>query len=339
MFDSARVLHTQVHGPASLEVARDLAASADVIIALGATDSAFARHRRAVQLMRQLRPLPARDLLETEIELSFNEINLLQDGTALVRMRDALERARRLTPPPWDMIAMGEAATIVPYHNQQQPAEAEAAFLRAEMALQRDTSPTQRHRTALAFVGQSLMLRGQPAKAEPRIRQLLTLTERRLGASHYLTAQAQNLLARVMMELGRFDEGRALIDSAITNNEAAIARDPMYLGEMYVTRTGFEIKLRDWKAAERSLAQAAGQRERIGKQQRPILDVSLLYTRAALEEGRGRLAEARRLFILAATQARSTLPAGAKNIGIADARLRAFTARHPDQASGQAPGS
>jgi serine/threonine-protein kinase len=328
MLDSARLLHAQTTGPASVEVARDLAASADVVIALGATDSAFARHRLAVQMMRQLRPVPERELNDAEVELSFNEINLLQDASALPRMVGALERERRAAQPRWDMIAMGEAAMILPYFNQKRPEAADSAYIRSEEALLRDTTATQRYKTALAFQGQSLLVRGRPAAAEPKIRQLLVLTERRLGAGHYLTAQAQNLLARVMLPLGRYAEGRALIDSAIANNEAAVARDPMYLGEMYVTRTGFETKLHDWPAAEASLAKAAALRDKLGAQ-RPILTVSIQYTTAALEEERGRVEQARATFTRAAALARETLPPGAKNIGLAEEKLRAFTLRHP----------
>lgn len=328
MLDSARVLHARTTGATSLEVARDLAMSADIVIALGATDSAFARHRLAVQMMRQLRPIPERDLNDAEVELSFNEINLLQDASALPRMVTALERERRAAQPRWDMIAMGEAVMILPYVNQQRPQAADSAFARSEAALHRDTTGSQRHKTALAFQGQSLLVRGRPAEAEPKIRQLLYLTERRLGAGHYLTAQAQNLLARVLLPLGRFAEGRALVDSAIANNEAATARDPMYLGEMYVTRAGFEIKLHDWAAADASLVKAAALRDKLGAQ-RPILTVSMLYTTAALEEERGRIEQARAQFTRAAALARETLPPGAKNIGLAEEKARAFTVRHP----------
>ena len=328
MLDSARFLHIQTHGPTSLEVARDLATSADIVIALGATDSAFARHRLAVQMMRELRPVPERDLNDAEVELSFNEINLLQDASALPRMATALERERRSENPRWDMIAMGEAATILPYFNQQRPGAADSAFERSETALRRDTTVTQRYKTALAFQGQSLLVRGRPAEAEPRIRHLLTLTAKRMGANHYLTAQAQNLLARVMLQLGRYGEGRALIASAIAINEAAASSDPMYLGEMYVTRTGFETQMHDWAAAEASLAKAAAQRERLGAQ-RPILDVSILYTTAALLEERGRLDQARETFTRALALAREKLPTGAKNIGLAEAKLNGFLARHP----------
>ncbi len=332
MLDSARALHAQTRGEASLEVARDLAASANSIIALGQTDSAFARQRRAITLMQQFRPLPEHDLNEAEIELSFNEIGLLQSVEALPRMAKALDRERAAPAPRWGLIAMGEAVTILPYLYQKHPELADAAFARSESALRRDTTQSQQYRTALAFQGQSLLVRGRPAEAEPRVRELLTITANRLGESHYLTAQAQNLLARVMMELGRYREGRALIDSAIANNEAAQARDPLYLGEMYITRTGFEVKLHDWAAAERSLARAALQRDRLGVQ-RPILDVSILYTTAALYEEQGRVAQARASFAGAVSLAREKLQAGAKNSGIAEAKLVAFEARHPTLAS------
>ena len=332
MVDSARVLHAQSRGPNSLEVARDLAGSAEVLIALGATDSAFARHRRAVEMMQRIRPLPERELIATEVELRFNEINLLQDARALPLMTAALERERQFADPRWDMIAMGEAATILPYYNQKRPEAADAAFERSDAALQRDTSSGQRYKTALAFQGQSLLIRGRPADAEPKVRRLLTLTAQRLGPDHYLTAQAQNLLARVMMALGRFPEGRALVDSAIANNEAAKARDPMYLGEMYLTRAGFEIKLHDWAAVERSLARAASQRDQLGAQ-RPILDISILYTTAALLEEQGRIGPARETFRRAVAEAHEKLQVGAKNVGLAESKLQAFEARHPTESA------
>ena len=165
-------------------------------------------------------------------------------------------------------------------------------------------------------------------REEPRVRRLLTLTANRLGPSHYLTAQAQNLRARVMMQLGRFSDGRGLIDSAIATNEAATAHDPMYLGEMYITRTGFEIRMHDWTAARHSIAMATAQRDRLGVQ-RPILNVSILYTTAALLEERGEVETARTLFVRAAAEAHAHLPPGAKNVGLADTKRAAFEARHP----------
>jgi tetratricopeptide (TPR) repeat protein len=327
MLDSARVLHTQAQGPNSFAAARDLGGTVDVMIALGATDSAFARHRRAIALMEQVRPRPERELLEQEVELRFNEINLLQDAGALPRMAAVLNRERALQNPRWDMIAMGESATILPLYNQHHPEAADSAFQRSVAALQRDSSSSQRHKTALAFQGQSLMVRGRPAEAEPLVRRLLTLTRERLGAEHYLTAQAQNLLARVMMALGRNAEGRALVDSAIANNEAAPTHDPMYLGEMYITRAGFEIKLHQWAQVDQSLARAAVQRDLLGAQ-RPILDISILYTTAAKLEEQGRLAPARDFYARAVSEAHAKLPSGAKNVGLAETKLAAFDARH-----------
>ena len=328
MVDSARVLNERTRGPASLEVARDLMTSADPIMALGQTDSAMARQRRAIQILRAIPSLANADLADAEVELSFNEIALLQSDSALPRMASALERSRREAHPHWDRIAMGEAVTILPLFNQKRIAAADSAFARSEAALARDTSMSQMTRTALAFQGQSLMIRGRAAEAEPRVRRLLTLTASRLGPSHYLTAQAQNLLARVMMQLGRFSDGRALIDSAIATNETATAHDPMYLGEMYITRAGFEIRMHDWTAAQHSIAMATAQRDRLGVQ-RPILNVSILYTTAALLEERGEAETARTLFVRAADEAHANLPAGAKNVGLADAKRAAFEARHP----------
>jgi eukaryotic-like serine/threonine-protein kinase len=330
MVDSARVLNERTRGPASLAVARDLMGSADPLFALGQLDSSMARQRRAIQLLRAIRPVPNAELADAELELSFNEIALLQSDSALPRMASALERSRREAHPHWDRIAMGEAVTILPLFNQKRVAAADSAFARSEAALAHDSSASQLARTALAFQGQSLMIRGRAAEAESRVRRLLTLTASRLGPDHYLTAQAQNLLARVMMQLGRFSEGRGLIDSAIATNEATTAHDPMYLGEMYITRSGFEMRLHDWTAAKRSIALATSQRDRLGVQ-RPILNVSILYTTAALLEERGDVEQARAMFVRAAADAHANLAAGAKNVGLADAKRAAFEARHPIQ--------
>jgi eukaryotic-like serine/threonine-protein kinase len=328
LVDSARLLHARSVGAASLPVARDLLVSADYIFALGHTDSAMARRRAAVAMLRTFKPVPTQELNSAEIELSFNEINLLQDASALPRMTAALERSRNEKNPLWDRIAMGEATMILPYANMQQFAASDSALQRSEDALRRDTSTSQSAKTALAFQGQALLLRGRPAEAEPKVRRLLQLTEQRLGANHYLTAQAQNLLARVMMALGRNREGRALIDSAIANNEAARARDPMYLGEMYVTRAGFETRLHDWNAATGSLRKAGIQRDLLTIQ-KPILTVSILYTTAALHEERGQIERARAHHAEAVDLARSKLPAGAKNRGLAETKQAEFLARHP----------
>lgn len=63
-----------------------------------------------------------------------------------------------------------------------------------------------------------------------------------------------------------------------------------------------------------------------------MLDVSLLYTSAAVEEEQGRIAAARDLFERAAREAAAKLQAGARNAGLAAARLKAFEARHPVEA-------
>ncbi len=330
MFDSARVLHAQVHGNMSLAVARDLAASVNSVIALGRTDSAVNRLRQAIRLMRQIRPTPDADVTEAEIELSFDEIVLLsQTDSALPRLQSALWRERNMPSPRFDMVAMGEAVTILPYFYRRDTLRADSAFARSVLAARRDSSNSNARRTALAFQGQSLLLRGRPAAAEPVIRQLLIATERRFGASHYLTAQAQNLLAKVMIDLGRFGEGRVLVDSAIANNESAAARDPLYLGEMYLTRATCELRLHAWDAARRSLAQAAVQRERLSAQQ-PVLDISILYTTAALHEEQGRITLAAATYRRAAAEARTKLQAGARNAGLAVEKLKAFELRHPE---------
>jgi tetratricopeptide (TPR) repeat protein len=329
MFDSARVLHAQVLGPNAPEVARDLSASANAVIALGQTDSAVSRLRQAIQMMKQMRPIPVSDLSEAEIELSFDEIVLLsKTDSAVPRLQVALERARQAVKPRWDMIAMGEAVSIMPYFYRGDTVRADSASMRSSVASKNDTSGSHSARSALAFQGQSLLLRGRPAEAEPVIRELLLGTERRFGASHYLTAQAQNLLAKVLLDLGRYAESRVLVDSAIANNERAPARDPLYLGEMYLTRASCETKLRDWAAVGRSLAQAGVQRERLGAQ-RPILDVSILYTTAALLEEQGRIVQAGTTYRRAVAEASDKLQAGARNSGLAMAKLKAFEARHP----------
>jgi eukaryotic-like serine/threonine-protein kinase len=331
MSDSARVLQTRLAGPNSLEVARALYASTNPAIALGATDSAVTRLRTAIRIMERLRPVPIPDLVAAEIELSFDEIVLLsRTDSALPRLDRALGRARSLPEPPWGAIAMGEAVTIMPYHYRGDTVRADSAFARSIAASRRDSSASHHQRSALAFQGQSLLLRGRPAQAAPIIRTLLDGTVQRFGDAHYLTAQAQNLLARVMLELGRHGEARALVDSAIANNEAAPKRDPLYLGEMYLTRANSETGLRDWPAAERSIEQATLQRERLGAQ-RPILAVSILYTRAALLEAQGRVASAGEAYRRAALEAASTLDAGSRNAGLARKKLQTFEARHPEQ--------
>jgi eukaryotic-like serine/threonine-protein kinase len=328
LFDSARVLHARVLGATAKEVALDLIYSADVIISLGATDSAFARHRQGVAMLERLHPVPEYELRHAQVELAFNEIALLQDGTAVTRMIDVVNRERASAAPRWDMVAQGEAVMILPLFFRQQTAAADAAFQRATDALAHDSSSSQRHRTALAFLGQSLMIRGRPLEAEPRLRQLLTMTVARLGRDHYLSAQAQNLLAKCLQALDRHQEAWALVDSAIVNNLAAASRDPMYLGEMYLTRATSEIAVRDWAGARRSLASATAQRERLGAQ-RPLLDVSIRVTTGVLEEAQGDIAAARATLTQAVATAKANLPPGAKNAALAEARLKAFELRHP----------
>lgn len=330
MIDSARVLHTRLHGARSVEVARDLAASANTLISLGATDSAFARQRQAVALMRAAKPRPVRDLTEAEVELGFLEIVLLsQADSALPRLAQALATEYREPAPRWDMIAMGEAVTILPWFYRGDRVRADSAAARAAAALRRDSTASHSRRSALAFTGQALLLRGQPAAAEPVIRELLRATELRLGAAHYLTAQAQNLLARVLLDLRRYDEGTVLVDSAIANLVAAPGHDPLYLGEMYLTRATLAMQVGALDAAQASIAQARAEHARLGAQQQPILDVSILFTTGALHEARGQLREAREAFTAAATEAHARLQPGARNTGLADARLAAFNARHP----------
>ncbi|MCU0647299.1 MAG: serine/threonine-protein kinase [Gemmatimonadaceae bacterium] len=330
MLDSARVLHGRVLGPSSVDVARALANSSGPLFALGQTDSAVARLRTSVQLLRSVRPPAERERAAAEIELAFVEINLLsRPDSGLPRLASALPLARRIATPDWDVIGMGEAVTIMPYHYLGQAARAESAFIRARDALARDSGTSNAQRSGLAFAGQSLLLRGRAAEAEPLIRQLLRVTELRLGHSHYLTAQAQNLLARVMMELGRFREGLVLVDSAIANNVSAPARDPLYLGEMYVTRAGFEITTRDWSAVQRSLAAAKVQQARLGATQQPILEVSVEMATGALLEAQGQIPAARAAFTRAADIAHAALAPGARNRGLADQRLAAFALRHP----------
>jgi eukaryotic-like serine/threonine-protein kinase len=338
MLDSARTLHAAVLGPTSVEVARSLANSTDALFALGQTDSAVARLRTAVRLLRQVQPPAEQELTGAEIGLAFIEINLLaRPDSGLPLLASALPRARRLPKPDWGVIGMGEAVAIMPYHYLGQTARADSAFVRAREALARDSSTSNARRSGLAFAGQSLLLRGRAAEAEPLIRELLVATTRRLGASHYLTAQAQNLLARVMMELGRYREGLVLVDSAIANNVAAPARDPLYLGEMYVTRASFEVKARDWPAVRRSLAAAREQQARLGDTQRPILEVSLQMATGAMLDAQGRVPAARIAFESAVGIAHRSLAHGARNRGLADERLAAFQRQHP-RAGGRSSG-
>jgi len=284
--DSARVLYSQVDGPAAVSVALALVGSANPLMALGQTDSSMARLRAGLSMLRSVRPRRERQINGAEIELSFKEIALLQSDSAIVRMHAALDRERADPGVRLDEVAYGEAVTVLPHY-----------------------------------------FRKQLAEAEPLLRELLSATETRLGAQHYLTAQAQNLLAKTLLELGRWQDGRVLIDSAIASNLAASSRDPMYFGEMYITRAAFEIGLRDRNAAERTLALAGGQRALLGVQQ-PILEVSMLYTRGALHEARGQIAAARQSYQAAVTLARTKLPPNAKNLALAEQKLSAFDARH-----------
>lgn len=63
--------------------------------------------------------------------------------------------------------------------------------------------------------------------------------------------------------------------------------------------------------------------------QRPILDVSIRYTRGALLEAQGQISAARDAFTSAAAIAHTSLEPGARNAGLADEKLAAFVARHP----------
>jgi hypothetical protein len=96
---------------------------------------------------------------------------------------------------------------------------------------------------------------------------------------------------------------------------------------MYITRAGFEIKLHQWAQVDQSLARAAVQRDLLGAQ-RPILDISILYTTAAKLEEQGRLVPARDFYARAVSEAHAKLPSGAKNVGLAETKLAAFETRH-----------
>jgi hypothetical protein len=298
-------------------------------MALGLPDSAFMRQQHAVRLLQKLQPASRRTLTQAEVELAFQELTMRNaSDSGLPRMATALDRERRDSAPRWDMIALGEAATIMPLQYRRDTAHAESAFVRSIAALRRQQTPSQNQRTALGFQAQSLLLRGRAAEAIPILRALLAATERRFGPAHYLTAQAQNLTAKALLSLQQLPESRVLIDSAIANNEAAPTRDANYLGEMYLTRASVLMAMGDWTGAEASIARAGVQRDRLGAQ-RPLAEVAIRFTTAALHEARGNLAAARKGFEDAVTLAQATLSDGTRNRGLAEEKLAAFRQRHP----------
>jgi serine/threonine protein kinase len=329
LLDSARVLHASTIGMPSLDVAVDLRLSTTALYALGQTDSAIARDRAAVAMLRQMRPLPAQMLSQSEIELSFKEINLfnLSSDAALQRMRSALDRERTHAAPSWGTIALGEAVTITPLVTNGRLAAADSAIGRADFALARTPPAAQAARSTLAFLAQGMLLRGRAAEAEPRIRALHSATVERFGAGHYLASQSQGLLARALLAQAKHAEGLLHIDSAIAINRALPATDPYYFAAMYLTRAGFDIAMRRWARAEEHLRLAATQRDRLTTQ-RAIIDVSLHYTRAMLAEAQGDLPRAGALYREAVALARTELAPGAGHAGIALQKLAAFEAQH-----------
>ena len=331
MFDSATVLFQQVRGPNDRDVALSVAGSADAMDLLGRADSSLVRRRRAVELLRVVRPVPEAELTAAEMVLAGGMIaSHIDEDSALPMLETAIARERRSATPRWSLIARAEAWAIMPTERQRGKAAAESVFLRASEALKREKNPGPETGATLGFLIQALLSSGHAAEAVEPARLLVNATKQRLGADHILVGQAQNLLAGAYTQLGRLDEARATFDSAITLSRGHAETDKMYLANMYSGRAVLEVKQHDTRAAYASISEVRRLLPALGAQ-RPVAEVDVELLAAAVDVENGRLVSARQHLVRAVDIARTALGPQATRTAAAEAKLKAFDAEHPSR--------
>ncbi|MCC6246124.1 MAG: serine/threonine protein kinase, partial [Gemmatimonadaceae bacterium] len=329
MSDAALAITRVALGPNSVELALSIGYSADALDLLGRPDSALARRREAVEVLRRVRPLPDSILVPAEMLVAGAMIaSMIEEDKALPMMEGAIARERRAARPRWPLIARAEAQAILPTGRQRGDAAADSAFRRAGDALARDTTPADEAMYALAFMVQSQLARGRAAQAVEPAQILVTRTKQKHGSTHILVGQAQNLLAGAYAQLNRLHEARETIDSAITLTRSYRESDPMYLISMYGSRAGVEIRERDTLAVARSLAEIDQLLPKLGAQ-RPIAEMGVAQILATRDTELGRFASARAHLVRAVQIGRAGIGPTATRTTAAEAKLKAFDAAHP----------
>lgn len=331
MFDSATVLFQQVRGPNDRDVALSVAGSADAMDLLGRADSSLVRRRRAVELLREVRPVPEAELTAAEMVLAGGMIaSHIDEDSALPMLETAIARERRSATPRWSLIARAEAWAIMPTERQRGKAAAESVFLRASEALKREKNPGLETGATLGFLIQALLSSGHAAEAVDPARLLVNATKQRLGADHILVGQAQNLLAGAYTQLDRLDEAHATFDSAITLSRGHAETDKMYLVNMYSGRAVLEVRQHDTRAAYASISEVRRLLPALGAQ-RPVAEVDVELLAATVDVENGRLVSARQHLVRAVDIARTALGPQATRTAAAEAKLKAFDAEHPSR--------
>ncbi len=332
VLDSAVRLHGATQGARSLPVALDLVSLASALDVAGKPDTGFVRRQLAVEILRELRPTPDFLLAYAEIALASTMIgNYIHEDAGLPLMREGLERARRLPTVPWDVIARAEAVSILPYSRQKGEAAADSAYSRSVEALKRDSANSDESRAALAFQVQALIARNRAGEAVAPARELLDKTFHRLGPTHYLVAQAQNLLGSALNKANRPAEARVVFDSAITISESHAATDPMYLADMYAGRAMAEVQLHDEPAVLRSIARVQQLTATLGAQ-KPTAEMTIERILSTLDVDKGRLASARGHLERAVAIGRQAFGPTATRTVAAEKRLKEFDTAHPPTA-------
>ena len=333
MLDSAVRLHSAALGDNSLEAAIDLATLADALDVIGQPDSGLVKRQRAVEVLRQARPVPELPLAYAEVALGATMIGqYINEDKGLPIIRAGLDRARRLPKPPWDMIARGEAVSIMPYSRQHGEAAADSAYQRSVEALKRDSSNSEEARTALGFQVAALVTRNRAADAVVPARLLLEKTVERLGPTHYLVAQAQNLLGGALTKANRPAEARVIFDSAIVIAESHFTTDPMYLADMYAGRAMAEVVMHDEPATLRSIGRVKELTATLGAQ-KPTAEMTIERIMSTLDVDQGRIESARGHLERAVEIGRKAFgPTATRTVG-AETRLKDFNAAHPAPAA------
>jgi serine/threonine protein kinase len=326
VFDSALLLHTRTLGKDAPEVAYDLLGSADALDAVGRPDSANTRRAAAVVALRQLRPVPEDVLTAAELLLAGGMIaSMINEDKALPMLMAALARARATPAPQWGTIARYEATSIMPYLRQRGEAAADSAYERSMDALRRDSTNSEDGRYALAFQVQAQGYRGRSAEAIASARLLVDKTAQRLGPTHILVAQAQNLLAGNLGAVNRTVEARALFDSAIVIAESHPTSDPMAVADMYAGRAMVEVRAHDARAVTASLERVRLLTLKMGAQ-RPVAEMTIERIASTMDVDQANFASARRHLVRAVEIGREKLGPTATRTVAAEDRLKKFDA-------------
>ncbi len=324
LFDSALYLHKQTVGEQAKEIAYDLMGSADAFDAIGLPDSANARRTTAVAALKRLRPVPEHLVTAAELQLAGGLIaSMINEDKALPMLQAALRRARGMAQPNWGAIARFEATSIMPYLRQHGEAAADSAYERSLAALLRDSTNSDDGRYALAFQVQAQNYRGRATQAIASARLLVDRTAQRLGPTHAMVAQAQNLLAGTLGRVNRHAEALALFDSAIVISESHPTTDPMTVADMYAGRAMVEVQMHDAGAVAQSLEQVRLLTLKMGAQ-RPIAEMTIERIASTMDVDQGNSASARRHLERAVAIGREKLGPTATRTTAAEDRLKKF---------------